>query len=112
MLVVDTAQPSAPHVQIGLVARDMVDAVDLATDLDPRVGSGKPRELELKLEFKVLELSGTPNEPSVLAESLSFGDFSDDGILLDPPMVPVPFPSLESPIKDFARLLRIEIVIR
>jgi hypothetical protein len=68
--------------------------------------------LELKLEFKVLELSGSPNEPSILSKSLSFGDFSDDGILLDPPMVPVPFPSLESPIKDSAWLLCIEFVIR
>jgi hypothetical protein len=90
----------------------MVDAVNLTTDLDPRVGSGKPRELELKLEFKVLELSGSPNEPSVLAEGLSFGDFPDDGILLDPPMVPIPFPSLESPIKDSARLLCIELGYR
>jgi hypothetical protein len=86
----------------------MVNALDLATDLNPRVGCRKPREMKLQLKLKVLEFSGTPNEPSVLAECFSFWNFSDNGLLLDPPMIPVPFPTIERPIKDPAWFLGIE----
>jgi hypothetical protein len=79
-----------------------VDIVDVASELDPGVGSGKPRDVELELEFKVLELARPPDQPSVLAERFTLGDFTDDGSLFDPPVIPVTFPALQGPVEDTA----------
>jgi hypothetical protein len=64
--------------------------------------------MKLQLQFKVLELSATPNEPRVLAKCFSFRNLSNNRLVLDPPMVPVRFPTIERPIKDPAWFLGIE----
>jgi hypothetical protein len=57
--------------------------------------------MELELELKVFQLARSPNQPSVFTEGLSFGNFPNDRALVDPPMVPVPFPAIERAVKDF-----------
>ena len=109
MFIIDTAQPSATHIEIGLVSRNMVDVINLASNLNTRVRGWQTGDEKLQTQFEVFEfgrlLVGTSEyQPSVLIERFTLRYFAYDIALFDSPVVGIPFPSFERfPIKNRMR---------
>ena len=107
VLVVDSAQPNRPVVDIRLVTRRTAVCRLSTAKLNTRVGARVPGHAKLETEVEVVKLT-RPKEEEIAPQRLAGGDLSDDRALLDPPVGVVVFPPLEgSTVENLLRSRRV-----
>lgn len=86
MFIVESADPVAGGVEVGLVADGVTVFSDFGTDLDAGVGGGVACDSEFEFEFEVVEFAVCPLEELVLLAGVLFGGLACDGAVFDGPI--------------------------
>src|SRR5262249_44134384 len=94
VFVIDSAKPGLALIEVGLIAGRTAVFHSLRAELNPRVCVRDAADPELDREVEIGERA-VPKEELVMVESLSGGNLTGDGAILDAPVDRVAGPALK-----------------